>query len=412
MKNNYLTINYIKVKQPIGTFYIGTINWRDLLRIAMADIRQINEKENDKNNFDSYMGIQRKISPKRITEISQYVTTVDATFPTSIILAIDSVSKYINGQEITTLDPDYVQENLDKIEIVDNLIIDNKNCLLRILDKENIAKILDGQHRIEGIKAGLSVEKTEHEVEFELNVTIFVDLDLDDQAQIFSVINKAQTKVNKSLVYDLYDYANSRSPQKTAHDIVRLLNKLDDSPFYKKIKILGTAENIEIETIAQATFVETILQYISKDPMRDRDVLKRKKLFGSNHLELVKDSEEKRKRIFRNLFIMEKDEVILAILFNYFKAIQTRWPISWNQSLTGNILNKTTGLIALMRFLKPVCNSLKLEDKEIEVATFLEVFNKIDLEDNKFSREKYVPGSSGQSQLYHELISKSGIIEY
>jgi DGQHR domain-containing protein len=409
--DNYITINCIRVKQPIGTFYIGSIDWRNLLRIAMADIRQINEKENDEKSFDSYMGIQRKVSPKRIAEISQYVRTVDATFPTSIILSIKSKSKFIDGQDIDTLDPDYVQTNIDKIEVIDNLIIDSTKCLLHILDKENTAKILDGQHRIEGLKAGFPENKAENEMQFQFNITIFVDLDLDDQAQIFSVINKAQTKVNKSLVYDLYEYANSRSPQKTAHDIVRLLNKLDDSPFYKKIKVLGTAEDMDIETIAQATFVETIMQYISKDPMKDRDILKRKKIFGTAHLDLIQDSEEIRKRFFRNFFIREKDEIILAILFNYFKAIQTRWPISWNQNLEGNILNKTTGLIALMRFLKTVCNHLKLNDKEIEVERFSEVFNKIELADNKFTREKYIPGSSGQSLLFHDLMASSGIVE-
>ena len=77
----------------------------------------------------------------------------------------------------------------------------------------DVANILDGQHRIEGLKEGLSSGHPNSE-QFQLNVSIFVDLDMDDQSMVFATVNKAQTKVNKSLVYDLFAYAKSRSPQR------------------------------------------------------------------------------------------------------------------------------------------------------------------------------------------------------
>ena len=82
---------------------------------------------------------------------------------------------------------------------------------------DNVARIINGQHRIAGLKSLRSRG-------FYVNVTRYiVDMDISDQANVFSTINLAQTKVSRSLVYDLYAYAKARSPQKTCHDISRLI---------------------------------------------------------------------------------------------------------------------------------------------------------------------------------------------
>lgn len=301
---SYIELRYIKVKQPIGEFYISSIDYKQLIEIASADIRKIDEEADRNNSFDSYLGIQRTIMPKRITEISEYVNTVDATFPTSIILHIQSKEMFINEQPISEYDPEYIENNIDKITTVENININEENGTLQIRKDGSVARILDGQHRIEGLRQYLKQRKGDDtlfpdgEMSFDLNITIFVDLDIDDQAQIFSVINKAQTKVNKSLVYDLFEYAKYPSPQKTAHDVVRLLNRLESSPFYKKIKVLGTASNTETETIAQATFVELILGYITSDPTSDRDILRRnglKKIFSGSPLKKITNPNEYKK---------------------------------------------------------------------------------------------------------------------
>jgi hypothetical protein len=184
---------------------------------------------------------------------------------------------------------------------------------------------------------------------------------------------------------------------------------MPESPFYKKIKILGTAENKVLETIAQATFVELIQTYISKDPMRDRDELKRKSLFGSHKLSLLTNDSEKKKWIFRNLFIQEKDEVIMNIIWNFFKNVQDKWPSAWQNNTEGNILNKSTGLIALMKFLRPVVINLNTMDSNISYEQFKTIFDKINIADDSFSKDTYVPGSSGQSKLLKELKAHSGL---
>lgn len=398
----YIELPFIEVHQPIGSFYITSIRYQDLITISFADIRKIDEEARDDDNFDTYLGIQRRVAPNRVKEITEYVSTLDATFPTSVILHIRSIEETLDGKSIFQFEDDQIDARHDEIKSIRNIILNRDNNRLYIREDEHVAQILDGQHRLEGLRQYQDSRNLfSSELTFDLNVTIFVDLDLDDQAQIFSIINKAQTKVNKSLVYDLYEYARYRSPQKTAHDIVRLLNRREDSPFYRKIKILGSAEDSEKETIAQATFAEAIIRHISKDPMKDRDDLRRGGFFRKVELQELPDS----KYVFRRLFVLDKDEFIIKNLMNFFCAVSERWPKAWGIKSEGNILNKSTGLIVLMRLLKDIINDIKIYDEVIPQATFAEYLNKILINDGMFDKKEYVPGSSGQSNLYHMFVS-------
>ena len=80
----YLELSCIKVTQPIGDFFIGSIKARDLCEITKYDFRRLSIEE----GFSSYLGIQRKVNPQRVKEISKYVGTRDACFPTAVILAV------------------------------------------------------------------------------------------------------------------------------------------------------------------------------------------------------------------------------------------------------------------------------------------------------------------------------------
>jgi DGQHR domain-containing protein len=63
---------------------------------------------------------------------------------------------------------------------------------------DQVATIIDGQHRLKGLEeAG--------KPEFELPISIFIGADEATEASIFSIVNLAQTKVNKSLAYDLFE---------------------------------------------------------------------------------------------------------------------------------------------------------------------------------------------------------------
>jgi DGQHR domain-containing protein len=373
----YINFKCLEATQPIGQMYIGVMNHTDLEHISYADVRRL-ELGTENREVEDYIGIQRHLDPKREKEIGKYVNLVDATFPNSIILSISS--KYAS--------------------------FDKKTQMMTIVYKDYVAKVLDGQHRI----AGLRHFKLPGD-QFEVIVTIYLDMELEDQALVFATINKEQKNVSNSLVADLFAFANGRSPQKTAHNIVRALNKKDTSPFNKKIKILGIANNKELETITQATFVKSIIQYISNDPQSDRDFYRRN-INNNKKLDLVNGKDEQ-KLFFRNLFIEDDQDVKIAqILFNYFTVVKEKWPQAWNEVRPEYILNKSTGFVALMRFLKDAFLSFNSPGTVISKDQFRDIFDKITITEDKLVKDVYIPGSSGQALLYKDLVEQSGLSEF
>ena len=105
-------IKVIEITQPIGTFFIGKIDSSDLIKSSYVRPRGDNE------------GIQRQTSIKREMEIESYCKDPDATFPTPIILSVDS--------------------SFCKLK--------NNGTLIEYEDDKYIFEIIDGQHRVGGIK--------------------------------------------------------------------------------------------------------------------------------------------------------------------------------------------------------------------------------------------------------------------
>ncbi|WP_081074870.1 DGQHR domain-containing protein [Burkholderia stagnalis] len=374
-----LILQCLRLTQPMGEFYVCKITAKDLCDITYFDIRRmLGDRE-----MDTYIGIQRKIDPTRVAGLQTYVNTMDACFPTSIVLAVDEqCAVYDEYSSTLTLKNDPTPEER------------TGQTLYRA-----IAKVIDGQHRIEGLR-GL------RDGTFELTVSIFVGLDVEDQAYIFSTVNLAQTKVNKSLVYDLFDFSKFRSPQRTCHNIVIALDRREGGPFYRRIKRLGSAtEGRHGETLTQATFVEALMPFISLQPALDRDLIKRNRPLPRA------EGTENTKLIFRNLFVDEKDIDIGVILFNYFTAVSRRWPNSWNSTERGNILNKTNGFRALMDFLRRVYVSLRHKSQVPTVEMFLEIFERMNLPDGDFTTAYYPPGTSGESELKKVLREQSKLDE-
>jgi DGQHR domain-containing protein len=395
--HEYIEVPCIQVTQPVGTFYIASINYNDLLDISYADVRRL---ESNSTELETYIGIQRLLSPSRVKEIANYVQLVDATFPTGIIVEINEFASQTNEngeEEVVT----YLSEGEEKQ--LENVIYNSERHVLQIRKNENVAKVLDGQHRLAGLRQG-ALDQIDGK-KFELNVTIFVDMDIEDQAIVFATINKSHTKVNKSLVADLFEYTKTRSPQKTAHNIARALNQKEGSPFFGKINILGQAQD-EGETITQATFVDGLLKYISGNnlrAMRDRDLYKR-----GNKPEKVSGLDEQ-KLFFRNLFIDERDAEIAQILWNYFSAVKEKWPTAWSDPQRGFVLNRSTGFIALMKFLRPAYLSLNKKGGVATKDEFSTIFAPVTITDNQFTRETYLPGTAGQSLLYRHLLEQTGL---
>ena len=62
-----------------------------------------------------------------------------------------------------------------------------------------------------------------------------------------------------------------------------------------------------------------------------------------------------------------------------------------------------------MRFLRPCYLDISSPGNVISKESFLKVFKAIQLEDDDFNSRRFVPGSSGESELYATLMNESGI---
>src|SRR5438874_7550865 len=108
MIENAIECPCFEVEQPIGPFYVARISADDLITITHVDVRRIEREERE---VETVLGIQRPLSKTRVKEIGDYVNTIDATFPTSIILAIDS---FANGDQTRNL---YYNKRDNQLEI-------------------------------------------------------------------------------------------------------------------------------------------------------------------------------------------------------------------------------------------------------------------------------------------------------
>ncbi|AWZ21236.1 hypothetical protein RTM1035_05878 [Roseovarius sp. TM1035] len=395
-----ITFPVSKVSQPIGDFYVGRLDARTLVKISYTEIRAFLE-----GTQETIAGIQRERSEKRIKEIEKYVNLDYATFPTSIIIAVSADCVQLLPYN-SAADAVVRGEQEEEIELDPRARVFSLQLMPfgnpgdeDFVPVEKIAFIIDGQHRVAGL------EGLEDGREFDVNVSVFVGASDADKAEIFARVNQAQTKVNQSLVVDLASYYEERGPVKFAHEVVLAMNRDREGPFHDKVKRLGKADpgKGRIQTLAQATVVKPIVDYITADPEVERNKRYRG-IFGSR-----RKSDEWRRFIFQPFFDEDDDSGVFLCLTNYFGAVKAKWPVAWDDAPPGVILNRTTGYAALVRFLRPVyLNNCDVPGQILTREACDRVFQNINIDAADLNKDEFVPGSSGISKLYRSLMSEMG----
>lgn len=376
MSEEVISVPYFEVEQSVGIFYSSVVSAQKLLKVCQFDFRQIK----DNGGVKEFLGIQRPLKDDRVNEIRRFISTVDASFPTSIVISVDERCARIVGEGSGR-----------RLEL---RAFKNDDTGVLEVPFDSIATIIDGQHRLKAFEGTT--------IDWGLTVNIFVGVDEGTQAMLFSKVNLAQTKVNKSLVYDLFSLDKGRSPEKTCHELVVNLNDMERSPFNSKIKRLGSAtEGVFGETLSQATVVKGILPLITKDALGDRDIGKRGEDFPE------RGSRDFERRIFYPFFKEREDHKILASVLNYYSAIAERWPAAWENTGRGAVLCKTNGFNGTVRFLRDAYLHLTSKPEVPSKDSFLEILRRVDLDDKDFTTEMFPPGSSGASLLYGHL--KTGL---
>ncbi|MCR5289854.1 MAG: DGQHR domain-containing protein [Treponema sp.] len=359
-----MEINVIPFDQPIGHFAMGVMQAKDILSISTIDRVEYDPESQILNG-----GPQRDLSSSRATEIARYAATVDATFPTPILLALKK-DKYI---------PQYDENGkINKIEIPEI--------------STSVSRILDGQHRIKGIELSNKID------DFELPVVFIFEPTEEEQALIFAIINGKQTKVPTSVIYSLYRVIEERNPYKVAHEIARAFNATEDSPYYRRLKMLGKRTQGSDEILSQGTFVNELLIHISGNK-KNADI-------DFENARAHKKPIVRKDCIFNSFYLNNQDSIILRVLLNVFNAAKNVFPKEW-ENYEEFILSKTTGFIAIMRSL-PHLMEFGVMKKSHDLTTFEEVFYKLKsiLEQNNVQliNRNFGSSSSGSDQLKNYII--------
>lgn len=338
---------YLSVRQPIGDFYITSLEASVLAKIADATARGEHPD-----------AVQREQSKKRVKEISEYCSDTDATFPTPIIVSVNLNSN-------VRVDEDYIY--FDENDI--------------------IGDVIDGQHRLEGLKGSDYIN------DFQIPVVFMFDLEPYQKAYVFSIINSKQTRVNMSLIYDLFALSKTRSPYKTCHEIARALNKESKSPFCRRLKMLGKKEaEQDIASLSQGTFIKYFLELITKKPDKDsRDIKREVPLEDNSSLP------------FRRYFIADEDPTIHKVMFNLFSGVEEVFHREWNDP-DNYILSKSIGFGAIIKMF-PEIFKVGHEGGDLSQDFFEGVFKKIKSNLVKeITSENYGSNEQARSKLTADLL--------
>ncbi len=152
-----------------------------------------------------------------------------------------AVQRILNKSRISGIKDFLISGGYFPNNVILNFVIDTQVTIegdtASISEDYRIAQIIDGQHRIEGIKEAIKGDPSIGEIEFP--VIFGIGLSTAQCAEIFLSINTEQKVVPKSLIYDLYGLTNVTNRDFSidrSNDIAIKLNEDVKSPYSGYIK--------------------------------------------------------------------------------------------------------------------------------------------------------------------------------
>ena len=73
------------------------------------------------------------------------------------------------------------------------------------------------------------------------------------------------------------------------------------------------------------------------------------------------------------------------------------------------MLNRTNGFNGLMKFFRPAYRHYAAPGEMVKTAQFLKLFERVRLKDEDFNPQRFIPGSTGASELSKALVGDTGI---
>lgn len=323
----------LRVRQPLGTFYVISISAEKLLGLCYSDKAELGE-----DGF-SITGTQRIEDEKRQKEISDFIRTEEAAFPNTIILGAN------------------YDEDGYFIESEDSWVVEEESpgsYRLKIPSSKKMASIIDGQHRLRSFKyADLDRRK-----DFELLCSVYLDLPIPYHAYLFSTINFNQKKVDKSLAYNLFGFDIEATdpkawvPETLAVSIARRLN-IEEGPLKGAISlgVIGGTPDSRGFKVSMATIVDGLLKLYSKRPKSDRSEMMAVPMEKRTRNKL-KDDGSPLRFLYRDGF----DEALYEVVRNYFAAVDFTF---WQNAPQGSYIQKTVGVQALFDVLMKLLDNFE-----------------------------------------------------
>lgn len=290
-----MNVTYFEVEQNTHSFLLTVIPAGLLTKISYAAVRR---------QDDEIGAVQRILNQSRISSIKNFALQ-NGIFPASIVLNWNNKTQLErNGNSIT------------------------------IPNEERIAQIIDGQHRVAGLRA--AIEENNAIENLPIPVAIYENLNTTECANIFLSINTEQRPVPRSLVFDLYGIANEELIDPSAYrarDIAMSLNG-DNGPYQELIKLPNSPR--QKGGIALSTAVSAIKPLVEPKGLFEQ--------VGATSLEIQ-----------------------TTILKNFFEALAEKYLDKWQDR--NNAFIYASGFVGAIDFLKlkliPYCTSKKSFKKEL-----------------------------------------------
>ncbi len=221
----YITINsFVKVLFSEIETYFFLIKVKDILPLYYVSVRGKHNEEG---------AVQRTLNKRRISSIRDFILRGNSFFNTFVL-------------------------NWNNTE--HNIIIEDGKIEIPIIPQS--FQVIDGQHRLEGLKeAELEDENVGKK---EILVALTRNLTTKQSAEIFLNINSEQKPVPQSLVYDLFgELDNKELHIERSGDIAEILTSNSESPYYNCIKKPGTPSGTG--KIDLSTVVNSLKEHLKKD---------------------------------------------------------------------------------------------------------------------------------------------------
>ncbi|MDA9691689.1 DGQHR domain-containing protein [bacterium] len=200
-------------KQNVYTF---SIEPRDMLKISTVS----HQKAKNIFEFGRSSGkyYQRLLTGKRLSEIGTHLTKHKTPFPNNILVSH-------RGKRKLTFEPDPINEDTNSGRRPGKLVFDG--C-------PGTFHVIDGQHRLFGYMA-VSAKEDGLRDKHRLIVTVFDELEVGEEADIFLEVNEKSQKVKSDLIMEIEYAAETPSKSNLCNGVIFNLRDNPHSALYDKI---------------------------------------------------------------------------------------------------------------------------------------------------------------------------------